>query len=650
MTQPVSCFTRFLALCAAMSLAAGCAAPRIAPLHGTEPASSPEAAASSGTLAIRISLPREAQALVGNTQSLKVLLRNPGLLDSDRLATVNGAGPQSILLSALPPGGGYTLYAGAYSGPNATGTLMSWGALPLSIKSGANSASLGLSVRVGAGAGSDDLTGGPAGNQTQVGTSQWGQTTIADFQAGAVTNTELFVPGMYAYLGALGGSPGATGSANGQFNQVEDIAFDRQGNMYVCDRLNHRVQVFDTGFNFLRGMGNGGIWTSGPAPTPVAGNGNGYFDSPTGLAFDAQGNLYVTDHNNQRVQKFDAGGGFLMGWGSSQTWNSSQAAPAPTSGSNAAALFTAPHKPLIDRDNNVWISDLGNHRVVKYSPNGVFLLGIGQGTTWTSAPAAPAAASGSANAWFWSPWATGFDRQGNLHVEDLYNSRIQVFSPGGAYLSSWGSVGGADGQFPGKAGVSAFDPFGRLWVCNFDPTAGLNYLQVFTAGGQYQARITGPSATQLKQARELSFDAAGDAYVGDIFSGVISKFKGASPTDTTGGIRLAGTRSPGPSNHAPSGTYVSSVLDAQSVVTWGAIDWAVASLPANTGVAVAVATSSDKVNWSAFQPVAAGSVAGNNIASLSGASFKSRFLKYQLTLTSTNPASTPEVQEVGVTY
>ncbi|MNX65646.1 hypothetical protein D3C86_967130 [compost metagenome] len=287
---------------------------------------------------------------------------------------------------------------------------------------------------------------------------------------------------------------------------------------------------------------------------------------------------------------------------------------------------------------------------MKYSPNGVFLLGIGQGTTWTSAPAAPAVASGSATSWFWSPWATGFDRQGNLHVEDLYNSRIQVFTPNGAYLSSWGGVGAADGQFPGKAGVSAFDPFGRLWVANFDPGAGLNYLQVFTAGGQYQARITGPSATQLKQARELSFDAAGDAYVGDVSSGVISKFKGASPTDANGGIRLAGTRSPGPSNFVSSGTYLSPVLDAQSVVSWGAIDWAVSSLPANTGVAVGVATSSDNVNWSAIQPVAAGSVAGNNVASLSGASFKSRFLKYQLTLTSTNPASTPEVQQVGVTY
>jgi hypothetical protein len=605
----------------------------------------------SGSLTIRVTLPRQAQALTSNTQSLRILLRNTSLLGADIIQTANGSGAQTLVVSALPPGSGYTLYAGAYSGLNATGTLMSWGQLPLTIVSGTNNVSLGLSVRVASGSGADDLVNGPAGSSTLVASTQWVQTTIADFTPGSANNVELFVPGMYNYLGALGGTPGATGSANGQFNQVDEVAFDRTGNMYVCDRNNQRIQVFDTNFNFLRAWGNGQIWTSGPAPTPVASNGNGYFNNPTGLTLDAQSNAYVTDQSNQRVQKFDSNGNFLMGWGSGTTWTTGQTPPAVSSGSTSADAFYNPHKPLVDRDNNVWISDLLNNRLVKYSPNGAFLLGIGQGTTWTSAAAAPSpAASGSAISWFFSPWGTSFDAQGNLYVSDLFNSRLQEFTPTGGFVAQWGAVGSSDGQFPVSSGVMKLDPLGRVWVANFNTSGTLNYLQIFTTSGQYLARLTGPSATQLWQGRTIAFDSAGNAYAGDVNSGVISKFQGASPTDANGGVRLAGYRSPGPSNFVASGTYVSPVLDAQSTVNWGSIYWVVSNLPTNTGLAVGVATSSDAITWGATQSVAATSVAGNNVASLSATSFNSRFLKYQLTLTSINAATTSEVQEVGVIY
>src|SRR5690349_21584261 len=98
------------------SLLAGCTLPKALPLPVEK------APQSMGSLAISVQLPRQAQALVSNTQSLKLLLRNTSLLGPDMTATVNGSGPQTILFNQLPAGTGYTLYGGAYSGANATGT------------------------------------------------------------------------------------------------------------------------------------------------------------------------------------------------------------------------------------------------------------------------------------------------------------------------------------------------------------------------------------------------------------------------------------------------------------------------------------------------------------------------------------------------
>jgi len=517
---------------------------------------------------------------------------------------------------------------------------MSWGQLPLTITSGTNNVSLGLSVRVASGSGPDSLTGGPAGSGTQVGSTQWVQTTIADFTPGTTTNTELFVPGMSNYLGSIG----STGTGNGQFgSEIIQMAFGQNGKVYVADRTNNRVQVFDSSFNFLQGWGNGTTWT-GAAPAPAAGTANGYFSQSGGLAIDAQGNVYVSDISNQRVQKFDSNGNFQMGWGNGTTWTG--AAPAPSSG-GSNGYFNAPTFVQVDPDNNVWVMEWANHRIQKFSPNGVFLMGIGSGTSWTAGTSAPAVASGSTPLAFWNPGNFVFDRQGNLYVADQHNSRIQKISPTGTFLSQWGSVGSADGQFPSEVFGLGMDPFGRLWASSGTSN---NWVQIFTQGGQYVARVTGPTASQLKSMDAVAVDGSGNLYVTDANSNMISKFQGASPTDANGGVRLAGYRSPGPCNFVTSGTYVSSVLDAQSTVAWGSIYWAVSNLPTGTGVAVGVATSSDAVNWGATQSVAASSVAGNNVASLSATSFNSRFLRYQLTLTSINAATTSEVQEVGVIY
>jgi hypothetical protein len=108
------------------------------------------------------------------------------------------------------------------------------------------------------------------------------------------------------YLAAFG----SWGSGNGQFNVSTSIelAFDAQGNIYVTDSGNNRVQKFDSQGNYLSQFGS-------------KGTGNGQFENPTGIAIDGSGSIYVADTSNNRVEKFDADGNYLSQFGAFGTGN-----------------------------------------------------------------------------------------------------------------------------------------------------------------------------------------------------------------------------------------------------------------------------------------------------------------------------------------
>jgi hypothetical protein len=97
-------------------------------------------------------------------------------------------------------------------------------------------------------------------------------------------------------------------------------------------------------------------WEHVKPPLPPV---NGRFRQPTDVAWDSEGNIYITDgYVNSRVAKYDKNGDWVKSWGEPGT---------------GPGQFNTPHAIVIDRNNNVYVGDRGNRRVQVFDTDGKFL-------------------------------------------------------------------------------------------------------------------------------------------------------------------------------------------------------------------------------------------------------------------------------------
>ncbi|MGC1105364.1 MAG: peptidyl-alpha-hydroxyglycine alpha-amidating lyase family protein, partial [Candidatus Acidiferrales bacterium] len=101
------------------------------------------------------------------------------------------------------------------------------------------------------------------------------------------------------HTGPLGHLKPPLPPVDGMFRQVTDVAWDAEGDAYISDGyINSRVAKVDKNGNWLMSWGE-------------PGTGPGQFNTPHSIAVDAQGNVYVADRGNRRIQVFDGEGKFL---------------------------------------------------------------------------------------------------------------------------------------------------------------------------------------------------------------------------------------------------------------------------------------------------------------------------------------------------
>lgn len=274
---------------------------------------------------------------------------------------------------------------------------------------------------------------------------------------------------------------GSQGQGSGQFDRPKGVALDADGNIYVGDIGNHRVQVFSPEGEFLREWG-------------VQGSGPGQFNEPWGLAVDSErGFVYVADTWNHRIQKFDLEGNFLTQWGIFVD-----------TGGQAAGFesqFWGPRDVAIDTAGNVYVTDTGNKRVQKFDPDGQFLAqwgGAGANPGQFSEPVGIAISPTSGDIfvadtwnrriqrfdrdfnpvkqWFVRGWDSesvvnkpyiAVDAEDNVYITDPENYRVIEFDHEGKLLAVWGDFGSGAGQFNLPTGI-AVGPAGQVYVGDSD--------------------------------------------------------------------------------------------------------------------------------------------------------------------------------------
>ena len=221
------------------------------------------------------------------------------------------------------------------------------------------------------------------------------------------------------------------------------------------------------------------------------GNREGEFDYPVGIVIDKNSNLYITDWENDRIQKFNSEGRLLK--------------VIPTKDSELK--IDGPAGIVLDKNDNIIVVEQFNNRVHKISPEGKSLNIVGK--------------EGSGPGEFLNPRGIAIDKDDNIYVVDTGNNRIQIFSSDFTYIRQFGREGMGDGEFYYPRGI-ALDDEGNIYVAD----TFHNQVQVFNSGGRFLRKFGegGEDVGEFTGTRYIAFDSKGNIYVTDYKNGKVVKF------------------------------------------------------------------------------------------------------------------------------
>ena len=206
------------------------------------------------------------------------------------------------------------------------------------------------------------------------------------------------------------------------------VAVDAGGNLYVADTNNNRVLEYNTPLSTDTTadvvFGQGGSFTSGTINN--GGLSASSLNAPTGVAVDASGNLYIADDNNNRVLEYDTPlttdttADLVFGQGGSFTLGTAN------NGGRSANSLNGPIGIALDVDDNLYVADLSNNRVLEYNTplttDTTADVVFGQGGSFTS-PFCNNGMVTSANG-LCIPEGVAVDASGNLYIADESNNRV----------------------------------------------------------------------------------------------------------------------------------------------------------------------------------------------------------------------------------
>jgi DNA-binding beta-propeller fold protein YncE len=299
---------------------------------------------------------------------------------------------------------------------------------------------------------------------------------------------------------------GQQGDQPGEFHFPIDIAINAGDEIFVTDHLNDRVQKFDRAGKLL-------------GQFPVLPN-------PGGIALDKQGNLVLSHilasgsskHKiGDRISIYSPQGKLIRQWGK------------PGKGPGE---FNCPGGIAVAANGNIYVADQTNHRVQVFDPTGQFLF------EWGKYGSQPGEFGGKANpkSRVGGPQFLAFDSEGNLWTTEGANCRIQQFTSEGKLLQHWGSdgdtPGGLGGYFTGFGGKPAksltgpiaviIDKKDQLWI-----SAVSGRVQQFSPAGKYLrgcGKKQGTAAGEFYAPHGMAIDSQRNLYVVDAYNHRVQKF------------------------------------------------------------------------------------------------------------------------------
>lgn len=167
------------------------------------------------------------------------------------------------------------------------------------------------------------------------------------------------------------------------------------------------------------------------------------FNYPCGIAVDGGGNLYVADHSNHSIRRVTPEGVVSTFAGTGQ--------PGDSDGHRLEASFNLPYGLALDAAGNLYVGDVGNHRIRKISTDGSVTTLAGSRKGFSDRQ--------GEYAMFNHPYGVAVDRHGNVYVADSHNNRIRKIEPDGSTTTVAGN--GNDGFVDGvRDGAEFYVPIG----------------------------------------------------------------------------------------------------------------------------------------------------------------------------------------------
>lgn len=343
---------------------------------------------------------------------------------------------------------------------------------------------------------------------------------------------------------------GLLGAGNGQFVTPSGVAVDSVLTVYVADSGNHRIQRFTpdnvnapSGWNFSGWLGSKDPNVATPGwlvnGSGLASTRNGGFNKPYGVGLADDSSLLVADTNNNRIQVISAVSGQFTG---------QIGAAGTTSGQYNQPLAVVYH------DATVCIADSSNSRIQKSTIAGAFIAQITPDTSLLNTRPGRIlvdslrkrvyvldiddgsisvfgfdgnvvqiiGSRGAGANQLYRPEGLALDSAGTLFVADSGNARIQIISPEGEFIGTWGVYGTGDGQFLNPRAIAVSSDGAAVFVVDSE----LHRVQKFSRNGEFIARwgSEGNSDDNFAAPSGIAIDKTGLLYVADTQNHRIKKY------------------------------------------------------------------------------------------------------------------------------